>query len=89
MHKIDRERLREAIALTYFPDDEHDVQIFVAKWGQFPIKMLEMAAENWLEISDPDYEPSDAMSLEASEWDSNSKPVATKIFKAMIAKAGE
>lgn len=96
MHKIDRDKLREAIRLICGPlplvtDD------FVQKYGEHPLKVLGESAENWLEISDPDYEPSNEMVTSGSAFiaalflglSEKIGLTAVKSFKAMIAKAGE
>jgi len=92
MHKIDRERLREALG---------NVPSLYDTWGdplmgddEDNIDRILKAAENWLEITDPGFEVSIKMlqaamdeQFEAETRGVNAYP--QDVFKAMIAKAGE
>ncbi len=74
LHKIDREKLAEKLeALNSY---------------EIPYT-IEQAAQNWLTITDPGFEVSGAMCDAADNIEGWEGRYINKMFKAMIAKAGE
>lgn len=88
LHKIDREKLAEALHVLEHGD--------VGEWDKFreetgatPHVYRRQAAENWLTITDPGFEVSDGMVGAGQNIDGFVSQFETSVFKAMIAKAGE
>lgn len=89
LHKIDREKLAEAVRITKLPHSEHisfEILDYSAKHGEQFFRIVEKAAENWLAITDPGFEPSEKMK-EAGESYAYGEYVENAVdgFKAMIA----
>ncbi len=98
LHKIDREKLVEAMKDCFIHKSiDGDVGVvFVSNDIQAAQWMLQ-AAQNWLTITDPGFHPDKKMTEAALPWLTQWKHMngTTKMdalrqaFKAMIAKAGE
>jgi len=92
MHKIDREKLREALEVDKSKSFTL-ASMYKRKHGVTFTEVKRQAAENWLEISDPGYVPTVEMLYVGHQSISSGCDInleeAKVIFKTMIAKAGE
>lgn len=92
LHKIDREKLAEAIALV--SEDDRLCTNFYSKYQSYPEEVVLKAAQNWLTITDPGFEASESVRHAVwmcVDWHSScvDDDCIPKIMDAMIAKAGE
>lgn len=105
LHKIDREKLAEALEIICArPDNAQEAQNVADDFYEFEMKndvtpydFIEQAAQNWLTITDPGFEPSKNMRARAFPWltawslmnETTKMDALSQAFKSMIAKAGE
>ena len=91
LHKIDREKLAEELKSITINDMGDYTRVNIKKphiCTLDPVQILQ-AAQNWLTITDPMFEVSEAMVDAADNIEGWEGRYINKMFKAMIAKAGE